>query len=142
MNYLKLIVSIVICHLAGIFGSMFTSAGWYVSPSFAPPNWLFAPVWLILYTLMGIALFLVWKDKIALGLFGTQLVLNALWSYLFFGLRSPLYGFIGIVALWIFIVLTMIRFYSVDKRAFYLFVPYLIWVSFAMVLNWYIFILN
>ncbi len=152
---LKLIVSITACQFAGFIGSLFTTPAiptWYASlekPFFNPPNWLFAPVWLILYVLMGIALFLIWRKgirvkgvKMALVLFVIQLILNMLWSVAFFGLKSALFGLIVIVALWIAIYLTMEKFFKVSFTAARLLIPYLIWVSFAAVLNFSIFLLN
>ena len=148
---------ILACELAGILGSIFTIQSiptWYatlIKPSFAPPNWLFAPVWTILYALMGIAAFLVWEKKqgakklratAALNMFCIQLILNALWSVVFFGLRSPLLGLIIILLMLFTIALTMRRFYFVDRRAFWLMVPYILWVGFATLLNFYIFALN
>jgi len=145
------------CEAAGILGSIFTIQSiptWYAAltkPPFAPPNWLFAPVWTALYALMGIAAYLVWEKKqgarkkrasTALNMFGIQLILNALWSVAFFGLRSPLYGIIVIVLLLITIALTMLRFRPIDSRAFWLLVPYFLWVCFAALLNFYIFALN
>ena len=151
-NISKLIISILICQLAGIIGSLFTSPTdtWYIAlnkPYFMPPNWLFAPVWIILYALMGISLYLIWnkdlkKNKIALYIFGIQLVLNSLWSILFFGLKSVFYSFIEIIILWIAIMVTIIKFYKIDKKAGLLLIPYILWTSFAMVLNYYIWILN
>ena len=145
--------AIVICQLAGVLGSVFTVpaiAGWYATlqkPWFTPPNWLFGPVWISLYTLMGIALYLVWqkglaKNKTALGIFGTQLALNATWSFLFFSLQSPFLGLAGIIPLWIFVALSAWAFYRVDKRAGYLLVPYIVWVSIATALNYYVLVLN
>lgn len=151
----KLVSSIVICQLAGIIGSFFTAPSvstWYaelIKPAFNPPNWVFGPVWTALFILMGISLYLVWvkgiktkKAKIALALFGIQLFLNVLWSVIFFGLRLPSYAFIEIIILWIFILLTIIWFYKISKVASYLLITYLIWVSFAAVLNFSIFYLN
>jgi len=103
----------------------------------------------MLYLLMGISLFLIWNVGLekrhvrrSLAIFGVQLVLNILWSYLFFGMQSPLLGLIGIVALWITIVLTVVSFSKVSKLAAMLLVPYLIWVSFASYLNYALLILN
>lgn len=146
-NIVKLIISIVICELAGIIGAIFTASSvntWYVSlnkPSFNPPNWIFSPVWIILYLLMGIAFYLVWKQANKKLFFG-QLILNALWPVLFFGLKCPFLAFIVIVILWILILLTLIDFYKIEKRAGLLLIPYLLWVSFAAVLNFNLFILN
>jgi len=152
-----LAIFIIACEMAGIFGSLFTIQSiptWYatlIKPPFAPPNWLFAPVWTILYALMGIAAFLVWEKKAgaqkkragaALNMFIIQLVLNALWSVVFFGMRSPLFGLIIILAMFFTIALTMWRFYYIDRRAFWLMVPYIAWVGFATLLNFYIFALN
>jgi tryptophan-rich sensory protein len=154
INIVKLIVSIVIAQLAGIIGSLFTitsSNSWYanlIKPSFNPPNWIFGPVWTLLYLLMGVSLYLIWVSKnsrnrkIGLYLFFTQLVLNSLWSILFFGLQNPLFAFIEIIILWLAILLTIIYFYKVNKKAAYLLIPYILWVTFATILNFSIFILN
>jgi translocator protein len=150
-----LIAAVVICMLAGVIGSFFTTpniATWYESlhkPWFTPPSWVFGPVWTTLFILMGISLFLVlregWERKdvqIGTAIFGVQLVLNILWSYLFFGLHSPLYGLIGIAALWIAILVTIIWFFRISRPAAILLVPYIIWVSIASALNYGIFVLN
>ncbi len=119
-------------------------------PVFNPPSWLFAPVWSTLYVMMGIAAGLVW-DKIdlqreavrnALIFFAVQLALNALWSILFFGLKNPLLALIEIVILWLMIYETYVKFAKIDRIAGYLFIPYLLWVSFAAVLNGSIWWLN
>ncbi len=152
-NWIKLILAIIICNLAGFIGSLFTVnsiSTWYATlnkPDFSPPNWLFGPAWGILYILMGISLYLVWmkgvnKVKNSLIIFGIQLLLNALWSIIFFGMRNITFAFIEIILIWIFILLTIIEFYKIDKRASYLLIPYILWVSFATVLNFYILILN
>jgi len=154
-NIAKLVSAIVICQLAGIFGSIFTSSSvqtWYTTlqlPSFAPPGWFIGIVWIILYILMGISLYLVWNKglrnkrvKNSLYLFGLQLILNAVWSFLFFGLRSPLLGLIEIVFLWVFIALTILKFYKISRTAAWLLLPYIIWVSVALMLNFYIWRLN
>jgi len=125
--------------------------GWYttlVRPSFAPPSWVFAPVWTVIYCLMGISLYLIWSEarirpiKVPINLFSIQLILNAAWSFLFFGLESTLAGFVGIVILWLAIIGTMMSFYRVSKTAFLLFVPYILWVSFAALLNYQFMRLN
>lgn len=152
---IKLLLSIFVCQLAGIVGSFFTApaiTGWYAGlqkPGFAPPNWLFGPVWITLYALMGISLYLIWnkakegkKVKIPLLIFGFQLVLNALWSLLFFGLQSPFYAFIEIIILWFLILLTMISFSKVSRKASLLLLPYILWVSLAAFLNFFIWRLN
>jgi len=154
-NKFMLIFAILLCELAGVIGAFFTIPsieGWYyelIKPSFSPPNWLFGPVWTILYFLMGVSAYLVWERGIkkknvknSLLIFGVQLVLNILWSILFFGLQSPLLGFICIVLLWIAIAVTIIKFYRISKTAGLLQVPYILWVTFATVLNFFIWIVN
>jgi benzodiazapine receptor len=118
-------------------------------PAFNPPNWLFGPVWITLYTLMGIALYLAWKNGLnkaenrgILYIFIAQLILNTLWTILFFGLKSPLAGLIEIVILWIAILLTIIKFYGLSPLSAYLLIPYILWVSFAAVLNFFLWKLN
>jgi len=152
---LRFVVSIVLCQLAGFVGSLFTTPAiptWYSTlqkPAFTPPNWLFGPVWTTLFLLMGIALFLVWRKGlhtewvgVALTVFTIQLVLNVLWSALFFGMRSPLAGFIEILILWIAICVTLLAFWRVSPLAGALLIPYIVWVSFAAVLNLYLWRLN
>ncbi|MBN3033631.1 MAG: tryptophan-rich sensory protein [Candidatus Saganbacteria bacterium] len=151
----KLAVSLAVCLGAGFIGSLFTRGAiptWYAAlnkPAFNPPNWVFAPVWTILYILMGIAAWLVWRRgphtagvKLALAFFALQLVLNIAWSVLFFYCHSPFYAYLEIVALWAFIVLTIVFFHQVSKPAAWLLLPYLLWVSFASVLNFVIWRLN
>ena len=152
MNWFKLIISLIIPQLAAIIGGLFTAKSiptWYatlIKPSFNPPNWLFGPVWTILYLLMGVSLYLIWnsqKDfKVALIIFGIQLGLNLLWSILFFGLHQPLWAFIEIIFLWIFIVLNIIFFYKISPVAGLIQIPYLLWVSFAALLNFFLWRLN
>ncbi len=152
---LKLVLSIGVCLMAGVVGSVFNIAAiptWYTTinkPFFNPPNWVFGPVWTTLFILMGISLYLVWREgskkkevRKGLGLFRFQLLLNVLWSGLFFGLRSPALGFIGIVALWVMIFLTIKQFNKVSKEAAWLLIPYIAWVSFASILNLSIWALN
>ena len=154
-DLLRLALSIAVCQLAGFVGSIFTrtSVGtWYANlekPSFTPPNWVFSPVWITLFVLMGIAAFLVWNKglsdqrvKIALSIFAVQLILNVLWSVMFFGLRSPLAGLIEIAILWIAILLSIFYFLKVSNIAGILLMPYILWVSFAAVLNFSIWRLN
>lgn len=149
-----LIFSIGVCLLAGFLGSFFTVSAiptWYASlnkPFFSPPNWIFAPVWTTLYVLMGISLFIVIsnkkqaiKDK-AVVIFGLQLFLNFLWSVLFFGMKNPTLALIDIAALWIAIFLTIKSFSKISKLASNLLIPYLLWVTFASLLNLMIVILN
>lgn len=151
----KLILSIIVCQLAGFIGSIFTRASvstWYVTlnkPSFTPPGWVFGPAWITLYLLMGISAFLVWSKgfsnrevKVALIFFGIQLILNAFWSAAFFGFRSPFAGLIVIAALWVFILLTILFFFRVSHTAGVLLLPYIGWVSFAGVLNAALFVMN
>ncbi len=150
-----LLVSIVIPLLVGFIGSIATSSSvssWYQTinkPSFNPPNSVFGPVWTALFILMGVSFYLVWSKgldkkgvKKAIAFFGVQLVLNILWSFMFFGLQSPAYGLIEIVILWAAIVYTILLFHKISKAASYLLIPYILWVSFAAVLNFAIFILN
>ena len=152
---LRLVASIITCQLAGLIGSIFTRSSiptWYVSlekPSFTPPNWLFAPVWTVLFLLMGVSVFLVWRDRsgsqrgrVALAIFAIQLFLNILWSIVFFGFRSPLAGLIVILILWIAILSTILNFLKVSEVAGILLIPYILWVTFAAVLNASIFALN
>ncbi|MCX8126877.1 MAG: tryptophan-rich sensory protein [Dehalococcoidia bacterium] len=154
-DIVRLVVSIIVCQCAGLIGSIATSGSvstWYPTlqkPTFTPPNWLFAPAWTTLYLLMAIAAFLVWRigldnagTRKALIVFLVQLVLNALWSFAFFGLRSPLYGLIVIIALWLAILFTILKFFPISKVAGILMLPYILWVSFAAVLNISILMLN
>jgi len=155
-NPARLIVSCAVPILVGVVGSLFTTAdslnNWYAKlnkPVFNPPGWVFGPVWTTLYILMGIAAFLVWRKgldnklvRLALLCFVVQLVLNALWTPLFFGLRSPLAGLIDIVLLLSAIDLTTILFLRISKPAGVLLIPYILWVLFAMILNASIFLLN
>lgn len=146
---------ILACQLAGILGAVFTAtgdSGWYQNlekPIFNPPSWLFAPVWTLLYTLMGIAAYLVWQRgghryvvKKALAVFAAQLVLNALWTPVFFGAHQVGLALVVIGLLWVFILATMVLFYQRSKLACWLLLPYLLWVAFAMVLNVSIWLMN
>jgi len=154
-NTIKLIVALVISQLAGIIGAIFTTPaidGWYagiVKPALNPPSWIFGPVWTTLFVLMGIAAFLVWKQglerrdvRIALGIFVGQLVLNTLWSIIFFSLQSPGGAFIEIIFLWLAILATIVTFAKISRPAAWLLVPYILWVSFASYLNYAIWMLN
>ncbi|MFC2020594.1 TspO/MBR family protein [Chloroflexota bacterium] len=156
MRYIiKLIVSIIVCQCAGLVGSIFTTPAistWYATldkPPFTPPNWLFAPAWITLYLLMAVSASIIWQRglvnrpvRISLVLFLVQLILNVLWSVVFFGLQSPLYGIVVIVTLWIAILLTIIKFLKISIPAGVLLLPYIGWVTFAATLNMSIFILN
>lgn len=151
----KFIVSILMCQMVGIIGAVITMPAittWYVGlikPAFNPPSWIFGPVWTLLYLMIGISFFLIWNKKTkietkqnAFIVFFIQLFLNAIWSPIFFGLKSPLVALLVIVALWISILLTIINFNKISKLASYLLIPYLLWVSFATVLNFSIWQLN
>jgi tryptophan-rich sensory protein len=175
---LKLVISVVICQLAGIVGSIFTTpeiSGWYKTlnkPFFQPPNWLFGPVWTLLFLLMGISLYLVWgnnwqikfefgnlkgkawnkySQKFWIGnwqkanlilVFVVQLGLNVLWSYLFFKMHNLGLAFFGLLALWFAILYTILNFYRVSKYSAYLLIPYILWVSFAGILNLAVWLIN
>jgi len=155
VNIIRLVVSIAICEGAGVLGSLFTTPSvptWLASlnkPSFNPPNWIFGPVWTFLFFLMGVALYIVWSRglatrgvKTALLIFGIQLFLNILWSVLFFGLHLPFAAFIEIIFLWLAILASIVTFYRVSATASLLLIPYILWVSFASVLNFYLWRLN
>jgi len=154
-NSSKLLFAILICLGTGMIGSLFTTPfikTWYaelLKPSFSPPNWIFAPVWTILFILMGIAVWFIWQKGIgqkmvknAVTFFGIQLVLNILWSFLFFTFHSPLLAFIDITILLVLIVLITKDFFKISKIAGYLMVPYVLWVFFALFLNLFIVFLN
>jgi benzodiazapine receptor len=154
-DIIRLIVSIVACEGAGGIGSVFTRKAistWYATlkkPAFTPPNSVFGPVWVTLYALMGITVFMVWREglaqegvRIAFIVFWVQMVLNILWSVVFFGRRSPLGGMVVILLLWAAILLTIIKFFAVSSVAGGLLVPYLVWVSIAANLNVRIWLLN
>jgi benzodiazapine receptor len=132
-------------------GGFFLPGEWYASlrkPAWNPPNWIFGPVWTVLYASMGITGWLVWKrggiagQRIALSLFLLQLLLNALWSPLFFGLRNPALAFLDIVLLWLAVLVTVVAFWKAHWLSGALLVPYLAWVTFASVLNFAIWRLN
>ncbi len=148
-------ISVLLCLIIGFMSSIATQTSidtWYVTlkkPSFTPPNWIFAPVWTILYTLMGIAAGIVWSKgfyhkwvKVALYHFGFQLLLNAAWSIFFFGLQNPLLALLDIVALFILLLFTIKWFTVVNSIAAYLLIPYAVWVAFATALNFGIWQLN
>lgn len=147
-NYLVLIGFILLSQAAGLVGTIFTIPSiptWYATltkPFFAPPNWLFGPVWTILYTLIGISAYLIWRRQ-KFGqparpfwqAFFTQLVLNALWSPIFFGLQNPLLALFVILPMWYFILQTIVQAFKLSRWSAYLLAPYLLWVSFATLLN-------
>ena len=154
MKIITLLTSILIAQSAGIVGSLFTSGsvdGWYTTlmkPALNPPSWVFGPVWIFLYTLMCVAAYLVWMNrdlpgaKLALVVYGVHLVLNALWSIIFFGFQNPALAFAEILILLGAILLTTILFWKVNTWAGILFLPYLAWASFATFLNYNIWRLN
>ena len=155
IKVLPLILSVGVCFLAAGIGSVFTTSAidtWYTTlqkPFFNPPNWIFGPVWTLLYLMMGISLYIVWNTKNhanerrqGLKFFFVQLAFNVLWSMLFFGLKSPIAAFIVIIILWLAIYLTIRKFLRVSEFAGRLLMPYLAWVSFATILNLSIIILN
>lgn len=155
-KFTKIAILVSTCLALGYFSGMVTRTSlitWYpllIKPSFNPPNWLFAPVWTMLFVFMGIAGGLVWsqidvkKEQVtkALIFFAIQLFLNVLWSMLFFGLKNPMLALIEIVLLWLIIYETFVQFTRINKIAGYLFIPYLIWVGFAAFLNLNIWWLN
>lgn len=154
-NAIKLILAVAGPLAVGWLSGVATARSvetWYpslVKPSFNPPAWVFGPTWTVLYLLMGVALFLVWRQggntpgiQLALSCFAVQLVLNALWSIIFFGMHAPGWAFAEILLLWLAILATLWAFWRVVPTAGWLLVPYLAWVSFAAVLNGSIWILN
>lgn len=151
----KLVGSIVACEGAGGIGSIFTMSAiptWYAAldkPAFTPPNSVFGPVWVTLYLLMGVAIFLIWRRglhergvKPAFTIFWVQLVINVLWSVVFFGLKSPLGGMVLIIILWFMVLFTIIWFFKISKLAGGLLIPYIVWLSIASSLNVGVWILN
>jgi len=132
----------------GARATMHSVDSWYAQlarPPWSPPNWVFGPVWTVLYASMGVAAWLVWRREGwsgAILLFAVQLALNAAWSFAFFGWRSPLAGLVNIVLLWIAIGATLLRFWQANRLAGWLFVPYIAWVTFAAALNFAIWRLN
>jgi len=154
-DIVKLIVSIVACQAAGGIGAIFTTPAiqtWYAGlkkPAFTPPNSVFGPVWITLYLLMGVAVFLVWREGLseegvttAFIVFWVQLMLNILWSIVFFGRKSLFAGIIVILLLWTTILANIILFFGVSPIAGGLLIPYIIWVTIAANLNAQVWILN
>ncbi len=154
-NLNRIFIAIAICLFIGFMSGFATQnsiSDWYPTlnkPSFNPPNWIFAPVWIILYIMMGIAAGIVWSKgyyhkwvKTALYHFGFQLLLNGMWGIVFFGLKRPDIALLVIIVLIVLILLTIKWFKVVNKTAAYLMIPYLLWVSFAAVLNFMIWKLN
>ena len=151
----KLLISIIVCQGAGIIGSVFAAraiSGWFSElnhPSFTPPDWSYAPVWIIVYFLMAIAAFLIWwrglhikPVRVAMILFIVQLILNIAWAFVLFGLQSILFGLIAVVVLWIMMLFTIIQFYKISTNAGNLMVPCIVWITFAVVLNGMLYLLN
>ena len=154
-NIVKLIISIAIPVAVGSTAGFFTAGAvdnWYQTinkPTWNPPNRVFAPVWTMLYVMMGVALFFVWKSeassvlkKKAVTLFAAQLILNFFWSFIFFYQHQPGWALVEIVVMWVSILLTIFAFAKVSKTAAWLLVPYISWVSFAAILNYAIWQLN
>jgi benzodiazapine receptor len=151
---LMLALFIAVTFAAAGLGAFFTStsvSNWYPAlrkPSWNPPAWIFGPVWTVLYLMMAIAAWLIWRKQGfdgavgALGLFALQLALNALWSPLFFGLRNPLAGLVDIIPLWAAILATLVCFWEISPLAGALLTPYWLWVSFATALNFMIWRMN
>ena len=147
MRYLRLFVCILLTLAVGGLGGVATAdgvAGWYETlnkPSFNPPNWIFGPVWTLLYLIMGISLWRIWEQPVsihrnrAVRIFFIQLTLNFSWSFIFFGMGEIALAFAEICLLWICIAIMIRRFYAVDRTAAFLNIPYLLWVTFASVLN-------
>lgn len=149
--WIGLAIWIAISYLPAWFGAQFSSGQWYdtlVKPDWSPPAWVFGPVWTVLYLLMGVAAWLVWKRagfakaRIALALFLVQLAFNAAWSWIFFGLRQPGAAFAEIMLLWLLILATLTAFWRHHRLAGSLLLPYWAWVSFAALLNFAVWRLN
>lgn len=142
---------LLLCFGAAAFGSLFMPGEWYSQlqkPAWNPPNWIFGPVWTALYTMMAVAAWLIWcrggfaAQRLALGLFLLQLLFNAAWSALFFGLRNPGLAFAEIVVLWLAIIGTVMAFWRTHRVSAVLLLPYLAWVTFAAALNFTLWQLN
>lgn len=142
------VVFVAIAFLAAAIGAAFPPGAWYASlrkPAFTPPNWIFGPVWTLLYAGMGVAAALVWRCSnraVPIGLWSAQLILNAVWSWLFFGLHRTGLAFAEILVLWAFILATAVAFWRARPLAGALLLPYLAWVGFAGWLNWGLWRLN
>ena len=155
LNTWKLIISVAACEISGIVSSMLSGAvinPWFDNlrkPAWNPPSYLFGPVWAILYLVMGISIWLIWKSnkrmhekEIAITFFVIQLFLNFWWSMLFFKFHSPPLALVDIILLLTVMILTAFKFFPISKTAAYLFIPYICWVAFATVLNYSIWVLN
>jgi translocator protein len=153
-KWIRLIICVLACQTTGIIGSVFTMPSiptWYASlekPWFTPPNWVFGPVWITLFTLMGVSLYWILERKsdkrfkLAASIFAVQFALNIKWNFLFFGLQNPLYGFIDIIIMWAAIAAMIAIFYRISKKAGLVLLPYILWVSIATALNYYVMIMN
>ncbi|MEM9681699.1 MAG: TspO/MBR family protein [Pseudomonadota bacterium] len=150
-DILGFLAFLAVCTATAATGARFRPGPWYeglAKPFWTPPNWIFAPVWTVLYVMIAVAGFLVWTQgetaAVALPLivYGLQLVLNALWSYLFFGIRRPDLAFADILVLWLAVLATVLLFFPVAPIAGWLLIPYLLWVSFAIALNYSVWQLN
>jgi tryptophan-rich sensory protein len=153
-DWISLVVFVAACLLIGVAGGIATGSSvttWYVGlskPSWNPPDWVFGPVWTVLYVMMGVSVWLVWRrrheaeTRVGMVLFGLQLILNAAWSAIFFGMQQPGWAAAEVVALWLSIMATIVAFARISKPAAWLLVPYLAWVSFASVLNFTIWRMN
>lgn len=155
-QWLGLAIAVAVCFAAAAVGSLYTAPAipvWYASlqkPAFSPPNWLFGPVWTLLYLMMAVAVWLVWSERgftkgaaaLAIALFAIQLLLNSLWSIIFFGWRRPGLALVEIFFLWTAIFATMLSFWRISHAAGWLMWPYLLWVTFAGFLNLSIWKLN
>lgn len=154
-NYIKLVIALVLPQLAGLAGTFFVLpaiSSWYLKlnkPSLTPPGWTFGIVWTILYILMGVASYLVWKKglklvevRIALSIYLCQLFLNLFWSIIFFGQKNPEAAFIEIIPLCLLIVANFVAFFRISKLAAWMLAPYFLWVSFAVYLNYSVVVLN
>ena len=150
-DYFGLFIFICASGAAASTGALFRPGDWYetlTKPAWRPPNWLFGPVWMVLYAMIAVSGWLVWQKTglaggaVALAVFGIQLVFNALWSAIFFGMRRVGLAAVEMVLLWASIVATILAFWPIDARAAWLLVPYLFWVSFAFILNVSIWRLN
>jgi len=148
---LGLVAWLALCYGVAAFGAQFSARGFYselARPSWSPPGWVFGPVWTLLYTMMAVAAWLVWRRSgfaaasLALGLFLVQLAFNAAWSWIFFGMREIGWGFADIAALWVALLATLVVFWRRDRLAGALLIPYLAWVTFAAALNFTIWRLN
>ena len=155
MKYMRLLISIALAQAAGIIGSLFTAEGlrsWYdilTKPTWNPPSWVFGPVWVTLYTLMGIAAYFIWERRKsdrradrALTLYFVHLTFNAAWSVIFFGIQNVTLAFYWILALDVLIIATLVLFWRIRKAAGLLLLPYLAWTLFATYLNYSISVLN